>query len=141
MDDAYKTLTVLGPIPALWFLLGFINMFAKKTPFFPNWFIPWFSSIIGAMLFPFMSDKGIFRIPYPIIGQVVVGALLGFASVGTYEGFKNTVRRFGFQTGETEFVVRAKDVKSVNEATAELRQATAKMIENTEPLESEKKEL
>lgn len=98
----------LSPPVALWFALNFLLMFAKKCPCVPNWMIPWLSFIAGGIVYPMISDPNSvsFAVRYPVAAQSLTGLLIGGAAVGSHQLFKQTIKRFGFSTGDTEQFIK-----------------------------------
>lgn len=105
MPDLNQLIDVAPPL-ALWMVLNFVMMFAKRSPFIPNWSIPWLSFGLGGLAYPLLTDpdKVAFAVRCPICAQVLTGLLIGGAAVGGHQLFKQTIKRFGFSTGDTEVI-------------------------------------
>ena len=94
--DSINELLELSPPVALALVLIGIGVCLKRAPKCPNWLIPICLCVIGATVFPFISDaaKVNFNVRNPQVFNVLIGALIGLASTGIHSQFKSVIDRF-----------------------------------------------
>lgn len=98
MPDITQLLDLTPPVALLFSLNLFIWILKKAAPNFPRWTIPSLAIALGGIIFPLISDTG--KVPYqmrsPITSQILVGLIIGGASVGGNQWLVRTMQRLGF---------------------------------------------
>ena len=104
MPDITQLLDLTPPV-ALLFALNFLIWILKKAaPNFPRWTIPMLAFALGGIIFPLISESG--KVPYqmrsPLTSQILIGLIIGGASVGGNQCFVRTMQRLGFWNDDEE---------------------------------------
>ena len=101
----------LKPPIVLWLVLHFVAFSLKRIPTFPDWLIPITLMTMGAVTYPLVTDPGqvSFAVRCPLCAQVFTGAMAGGIAVATHTQFKQLVKRFGWSTGDTDFIKKERN--------------------------------
>lgn len=103
MNDLTQLWDAAPPV-GLMFALNFVLMFVKRIPHVPSWSLPLIAFVLGGIFYPLISDpaKVSFSVRCPICAQILTGLLIGGASVGTHQTFKQFLGRFGWAADDQE---------------------------------------
>lgn len=75
----------LTPIPLLVIALNIIGLGLKKVPTIPNWTVPLFLPVIGAIVYPFIGAMvpigGIEKLAHPSVFYALIGFVCGGVAV------------------------------------------------------------
>lgn len=88
----------MSPPVALMAGLNALMYYLRRTPHVPNWLVPWLIMLLGAVIYPTITQRHemLFTVPYPIVAQAITGLLIGFAAIGSHRLFEQTMWRFGY---------------------------------------------
>lgn len=92
----------MSPPVALVVGLNAIMYYLRRTPKIPKWIVPWLIMLLSAIIYPLVTHRKdmIFSVPYPVVAQIVIGLIIGFAAIGTHRLFQQTIWRLGYDKNE-----------------------------------------
>lgn len=87
-------LSELSPPILLALALNLLGAFLKKSPI-QDWLIPFVLIVAGAIVYPTIAEVGkvSFDVSNPVMFNAVIGAVIGGASVGINQAFRQFITR------------------------------------------------